>query len=282
MNKDELMKILAIPPEDLGKGTKIKVSLLGSPEEGFSDFARVFLNEIIENNSKNKHTVAILPVGPTEPYPIMVRLINSENINCNNVIIINMDEYISEDGKDYIPISNKLSFRRFMNENFYSKINPDLNVREENRIFPDPKNTGFINKRIKELGGVDICIGGLGFTGHIAFNDPPESDENISLEEYKNMSTRVINLTRETIVQNSLPFGGNVDIIPKKAITLGMKEILSSKKIYMYFTRDWQCAILRKTLHGEISAKVPGSLLQTHPNVHVFISKNACMVPLPK
>jgi len=132
---------------------------------------------------------------------------------------------------------------------------------------------------IEDLGGADICLGSLGYTGHIAFNDPPEPDEEISIEDFKNLSTRVVSLSRESIVQNSLKIGGNADIVPKKAITLGMKEILLTKKIYMYFMRDWQAAILRKFMHGPITPRVPGSLLQNHPFVKVIVSENAAVIP---
>lgn len=275
---NNIKNFLFIPPEDLGKGTNIKVEIVDTIEDTYHDFARVLLNEI-KNNKAKKRTVVVLPVGPTEVYPKIVRIINLEKINCNNLVVINMDEYCNYDDNDYISYSSNLSFRRFMDENFYSKINPELNIKKENRIFPDPKDPNAIVKKIEQLGGIDICLGSLGFTGHIAFNDPPESEENISLEEFRNLTTRVVNLTRETIVQNSLKVGGNIDIIPKKAITLGMKEILSAKKIYIYLMRDWHAAILRKFMHGPVTPKVPGSLLQEHSCVNVVASLNAAKIP---
>lgn len=281
MHEKDMEYYFSILPEEIQKNTNMNITLLETPEEIFFDFARVFINEIKKNNSMDKKTVAILPVGPTEPYNTIVRIINDEKINCKNVIILNMDEYCTNDSKDYIPSSNKISFRRFMNNRFYSLINPELNIKEENRIFPDPKYPENIGKKIDELGGVDICLGSIGYTGHIAFNDPPESGDNINPEEFKNLPTRVVSLTRETIVQNSLNYRGNFDIIPKKAITIGMKEILSAKKIYMYFMRDWQSAILRKTIFGPVTAKVPASFLQEHQNVKIIFSRNVAIIPLP-
>jgi glucosamine-6-phosphate deaminase len=281
-NKLSLEQIFAILPEDISKNTNLDVTMLNTPEETFFDFARVFVNEIKKNNSAGKHTVAIMPVGPVEPYTTIVRIINDEKINCKNVIIVNMDEYCTEDGLDFIPISNRISFRRFMNNKFYSLIEPGLNILEKNRIFPDPKHPEDIAKIIKEFGGVDICIGSLGYTGHIAFNDPPEPNEKISAEEFKNLPTRVVKLTRETIVQNSLNYSGNFDIVPGKAITLGMKEILSSKKIIMYFMREWQSAVLRKAILGPVGEKFPGSFLQEHNNIKFIFSKNAAKIPLPE
>jgi len=271
---------LFIPPEDLGKGTNMEFYSVETPEDTYNDYARVFLNEIKENNEKNKQTVAILPVGPTEVYLRIVRIVNNEKISLNNLIVFNMDEYCNDNGDDFINYESNFSFRRFMDENFYSKLKPELAVKKENRRFPDPKNLSLTTKYIEDLGGADICLGSLGFTGHIAFNDPPEPGEEISIEEFINLPTRVVDLCRETIVQNSLKIGGNADIIPKKAVTIGMREIMLTKKIYMYFMRDWQAAILRKFMHGPITPEVPASILQKHPFVKVIASENVIAIPI--
>lgn len=282
MTGKNTMSFLYITPEDLGKGTNIKVEIVDTIEDTYHDFARVFTDEIKRNNKAKKRTVAILPVGPTEPYPKIVRLINLEKINCENVVIINMDEFCTNDGKDYIPYESGLSFRKFMDEEFYSKIDPELNVKKENRIFPDPKNPEATAKKIEQVGDIDICLGSQGLTGHMAFNDPPAPGEDISKEEFKSLSVRVINLACESIVQNALKYGGSMDIVPKKAVTIGMKEILSAKKLYMYFMRDWHPAIVRKAIHGPVTPKFPGSFIQEHPDVKAIISKNAAKLPIDK
>ena len=209
---------LFIPAEDLGKGTNMEFDLVETPEDTYNDYARVFLNEVRENNKANKKTVAVLPVGPTEVYSRIARIVNKEKISLRNLIVFNMDEYCNEAGDDFIDYESIFSFRKFMDENFYSKINPELAVKTENRNFPDPKNPGATTKKIDDFDGADIMLGSLGYTGHIAFNDPPEPGEDISIEEFKNLPTRVVDLCRETIVQNSLKIGGNADIIPRKAI----------------------------------------------------------------
>jgi len=280
MINDKVKKILSIPPEQLGEGTNMKVDLVDTVEDTYFDFTRVFINEIKKNNIIGERTVFIIPVGPIEPYPKIVRVINEEKICCKNVVIINQDEWCTDNGKKFIPYSSPLSFRRFMDETFYSKIDPELNVKKENRIFPDLKNPDAIAKIIDQLGGVDICFASLGIPGHVAFNDPPEPGENISAEEYKNLGTRVVNISRETIVQNSLKFGGSIDFIPTKALTIGIKEILTSRMIHMSFMRDWHAAIVRKFIHGPVTSNFPASLLQEHTNVNVVISKNAAKLPL--
>jgi glucosamine-6-phosphate deaminase len=273
-------KILSILPEELGKNTNMKVDIVDTVEDTYFDFTRVFINKIKENNREGKNTVFIVPVGPVEPYPKIVRVINEERINCNNVVIINQDEWCTDDGKELIPYSSKLSFRRFMDLNFYSKIDTKLNIKKENRIFPSLQNLNLISEKITEFGGVDICFGSLGLPGHIAFNDPPEPGENISVEEYKNLGTRVVTVTHETIAENSLKYGGCLDVIPKKALTIGIKEILTSRMIHMSFMRDWQPAIVRKFIHGPITTEFPASMLQEHNNIHVVISRNAARLPL--
>jgi len=112
---------LFIPPEGLGKGTNMGFDIVETPEDSFNDYARVFLNEVRKNNSENKQTVAILPVGPTEVYSRIVRVANIENISLKNLIVFNMDEYCNESGDDFIEYESDFSFRRFMDENFYEK-----------------------------------------------------------------------------------------------------------------------------------------------------------------
>lgn len=101
-------------------------------------------------------------------------MVNEQNISLKNVWFINMDEYLTDE-KTWIPKEHKLSFRGFMDRTVYTKVKPELLMPEEQRVFPDPKDPGHIQDVIEKLGGVDICFGGIGINGHVAFNEA--SDE---------------------------------------------------------------------------------------------------------
>ena len=271
-----------IPKEDVGKGSKIKTEVLPAPEDLDRDFAGVMFDEIKKNNEQGRPTVFIVPVGPIGQYPVLARMVNERRLSLKNLVLINMDEYL-DDNDRYIPLDNPLSFRAYMNRAFYDLVDEDLNVPEVNRIFPDPDDLDFIPEKIEGMGGVDIAFGGIGINGHIAFNEPPEPDEQIPNEIFKNLPTRVLTLTRETRTINSVTTcRGNIDLIPERAATVGMKEILSAKKIRFYCNRFWQCAIVRKVLHGPVTARVPASFFQEHPDAKITMAQLVTELPYPE
>jgi glucosamine-6-phosphate deaminase len=156
------------------------------------------------------------------------------------------------------------------------KIRPD----PDQIRFPSPKNFKEIGKRIEEIGGVDVCYGGFGITGHFAFNDPPLPSEEMIVEEMKQLPVRIVTITRESTTQMAMGgTDGNWKILPTKAVTLGWKEILASKKIHLTFMRSWHAGVFRRALFGPITVQCPGSLIQDHPNVEVTVTELAAMTP---
>jgi glucosamine-6-phosphate deaminase len=103
------------------------------------------------------------------------------------------------------------------------------------------------------------------------------------LEAFKELPTRVVRLSRETRLINSITTSrGNIDRIPEFAVTVGMKEILESRKVRIYMNRTWQAAIVRKILHGPVTPSVPASLLQAHPDVRFTIAAYVAELPEPQ
>lgn len=271
---------LKVPRDALGIGTNIRVDVRDEVGEVIHEFAYTMLNEIKRNNAAGKPSVFIVPVGPVGQYPILARWCNAERVSCANVVMINMDEYCADDG-EFIPYESPLSFRRHMDLNFYDLLDPELTVRPENRIFPDPKHPERIEKKIREMGGVDVCFAGIGITGHVAFNDPPEPGVVVSAEEFKALPTRVVTLSRETVLVNAITsLRGNWYSMPRKAVTVGMREILAARKIRVYMARPWQSAIARMFIHGPVTPLVPASFLQEHPDVRVTVTREVAESPL--
>jgi glucosamine-6-phosphate deaminase len=124
---------------------------------------------------------------------------------------------------------------------------------------------------------VDACYGGIGITGHIAFNEPPE--EPMSLEAFAALPTRILTLTRETRTINSVTVGGEISIIPRRAITVGMKEILGARRLRLYCNRPWQSAVARRVLHGPITPACPASLMRTHPDAVLTVTDYVAAPP---
>lgn len=261
--------------QELGVGAKIPILKLGDSGEVFYEMAIEMISAITENNKAGKKTVFICPVGPVGQYPIFVRLVNRDNISLKNVWFINMDEYLTDE-KQWIDSEDKLSFRGFMNREVYSKIKGELVMPKEQRSFPDPNNLSYIPELIEKLGGVDICFGGIGINGHVAFNEP----EDVSSEEYATRGTRVLEIAKETRTINSVgDLCGAIDAMPKYCVTIGIKEILSAKKIRLYCFRDWHRAVVRQAAYGEVSAHFPVTLVQNHPDAKITVNSTAAQQP---
>lgn len=270
-----------IPVQELGVGSPVNIQILDTEEDLYYRLALDVFDEIKNNNEAGKNTVFIMPVGPIGHYKKLVWLINRYRLSLKNTTIFNMDEYL-DNKKRYIPLSSPLSFRATMEREFYGKIDYELNVPVENRYFPEPGNEDFIWDKIQKLGGVDMCIGGVGINGHVAFNEPPEPGEEISNQEFMNLKTRVLKVSRETRAINAMgSTKGCMDLLPEWCITVGMKEILSAKKIRISMAREWNCGMVRKILHGPVTSKVPCSFLQMHGDALLYVNAVAAQIPIP-
>ena len=251
------------------KGGRIPVKCLGDSGEVFSEIAHIMVDTIEEHNRRGEKTVFICPVGPVGQYPIFVRLVKERNVSLKNCWFFNMDEYLTDD-KEYIDMASPLSFRGFMEREVYSQIPEELNVPPCQRFFPDPKDPGLVGRKIQELGGVDICFGGIGINGHLAFNEAEE----VSAEEFAGRETRVLAISRETRCANAIgDLNGAIDAMPVYAITIGIKEILASRKVVLGVFRTWHRAVVRQAIFDTPSGHFPVTLLQNHKDA-VILANN--------
>jgi glucosamine-6-phosphate deaminase len=241
---------LKVTTADLGKGTPVKVRILGDMASIGLDLAEVLKAEIVAANRDGR--------GAT--------------------LIIRMDEYLTDDDA-WVPETHRLSFRAYLNRKFYDLLDPALAPPPEHRVFPDPRNLEAVPRLIAARGGVDACCGGIGITGHIAFNEPPEPGEPMSLDAFAALPTRILSLTRETRTINSVTVGGEMAVIPRRAVTVGMKEILGARRLRLYCNRPWQSAVARRVLHGPITPACPASLMRTHPDATLTVADYVAAPP---
>ncbi len=278
------MDALGIPKEGLGKGSPIPLEVLADDAAVVARFAGDLVAEYrAAKEAGREKVVFIVPVGPVGQFDLVARRCNAEGISLADLVVINMDEYLTADGKDFIPTSDPLSFRRHMDDHFFGLLDRALAPPPPQRLFPDPADIGAVPRAIERYGGTDVCFGGIGITGHVAFNDPPEPGESVSVEEFAALPTRVLRLSRETRLINSVTTSrGNVARIPELAVSVGMKEILESRKVRIYMNRDWQSAQVRRILHGPVTVDVPASLLQRHSDVRFVIAETVAELPEPR
>lgn len=262
--------------EELGQNAKLPILKVGDSGEAFYELARMMAEEIERHNAAGERTVLICPVGPVGQYPIFVRLVNERRISLKNCWFFNMDEYLTEEGQ-WIDSSDPLSFRGFMNRVVYSKIDPALVMPESQRVFPDPNAPAKGDRLLAELGGADICFGGIGITGHLAFNEPQPA---LTPAEFSTLPTRVLAISPETRATNAVgDLGGALEDMPHRCVTIGMRQILSAKKIRLAVFRDWHRAVCRRAAYGAVEAAFPVTLAQNHPDALLIVNQVAAQKP---
>lgn len=271
-----------IPASELGKGSNIRLEVCETEHDLYWRMAIEVFDLIKQNNEKGEDTVMIVPYGPLGPYSRLVWLINKYRLSLKRCHFINMDEYLTDD-LQYLDKSDPLSFRGGMDRIFYSQVDEELNVPEDQRIFPDPEHPELIEEYIRRQGKLDMAWGGVGITGHFAFNEPPEPGVEMTNEAFSDLPTRVLQIARETLTINAfMNCAADLDGIPKNCITVGMRECFMAKRVRMLMPRDWNAAALRKILHGPVTCKVPCSLFQNHPDAKLYAAEVALASPIPK
>ena len=247
-----------------------RLRVVEDPREFYGAFAADLVDRIRAARDEAGAFVAILPVGPMPQYELAERLINDERLSLAHVHTFNMDEYANEDGVT-APLSWPGSFQRAMLERFFALIDPELRPPESQIHFPTREAIGDYSARLEDLGGADVCYGGIGWCGHIAFWESHLGHEFAGdLDAYKQAGARLVELHPMTIMQNALhSFGGDWSWVPPKANTIGPREILGARHRSFWLDGNlgggvsWQRFIARLVAHGPVSELVPGSILQT-------------------
>lgn len=241
------------------------------------------VRRIRESGEAGEKIVMLMP-NPWPNYVKVAERINRERINCQHVHTFNLDEYANEHG-DIAPETWEFGFGHAFKKYFYSAIDAGLRPPEKQIHLLSNETLPHYSKLLEDLGGADITYVGPGWTGHLAFVDPdaPEFAAD-SLEEWKQMGTRICTLSPFTIAQNSLHgcFGASGDLtaVPPKAATVGPKEILAAKhRIAIHCItvggsfQSWQRTVSRLVMHGPVTPLVPESILQTVPT-DVWVGEN--------
>jgi glucosamine-6-phosphate deaminase len=244
---------------------KIHNVIFNDSNEGSIRVAQEIAQLIKEKQSLGKACVLGLATGssPIKVYEELVRMHKEEGLSFSNVVTFNLDEYLPMDKTDM------QSYFYFMHEHLFNHID----ILPENVNIPDGKITtnqaveyclGY-DKKIKDFGGLDFQLLGIGRTGHIGFNEPGS---------HYNSGTRVITLDHITRVDAAPAFLG-IDHVPRKAVTMGIATVRSAKRIVLLGWGHNKADIIKKTVEGDISSHVPATYLQEHNNVTFVLDSGA-------
>ncbi len=198
---------------------------------------------------------------PLGMYRELIRMHAEEQLDFSRVETFNLDEYVGLDPQ------HPQSYRRFMQENLFDRINIDV----RNTHVPDGRALDFeayceqYERSIEEAGGIDLQVLGIGGDGHIAFNEPGSS---------LGSRTRLKTLAPETVRDNARFFGSE-DQVPRMAITMGVGTILESRQCLLLACGSGKARAIRDTIEGPVTAQVTASALQLHRDVIAVLDEEA-------
>jgi glucosamine-6-phosphate deaminase len=284
MPNEQLDSILSIPADELPRRSKVGLEILPDLEGLYDHLARSIAAEIAGCSAAGQPARLILPVGPVDHYPRLVEICNRQGISWRHVHAFHMDDYLDWQGRP-LPLDHPLSFEGFMRRTVYDCLDPALRVPEDQIYFPDPRRLDHISRRIAEVGGVDACYGGIGYHGHLAFNEPPISRwYKLTPDEFRASVTRIVALAPETVVMNSIrSTGGNPAALPPLAVTLGLADILAARRLRLYCHGGaWQRTVLRIALLGDEDVDYPVTLAQGHPDYTIVTTRDTAQPPMPE
>lgn len=230
--------------------------------EDYESMSRAAAEIVLGQVRDKSDSILGLATGSTPEgmYRCLIKAYEEGKADFSKVQTVNLDEYIG------LKATHPQSFRYYMDTKFFDHVN----ISKKNTYMPDgmelriDKIADDYEKRLEEIGKRDIQILGIGGNGHIGFNEPADS-----FAEYVN----VTELTEETIAANARFFSD--ENIPKKAVTMGIKDIMSAKTVILMVSGSGKRDILKKALYGEITPKVPASILRLHPNLIVITDREA-------
>ena len=190
---------------------------------------------------------------PIGTYKQLIEWYNKGDLSFAQVRSVNLDEYKGLSG------DHDQSYRYFMQNNLFNHVDIDVaNTSVPNGMAEDANaECAAYDAHIRELGGIDLQLLGMGHNGHIGFNEPEEAFE---------LETHVVDLTENTIQANARFFASK-DEVPRRAITMGIKSIMQARQILVVVSGEDKAEIVRRAFAGPVTPLVPASILQMHPHL---------------
>ena len=217
------------------------------------------------NPTAEKPFVLGCPTGssPLGMYKALVELNKQGKVSFKHVVTFNMDEYVG------LPKEHPESYHSFMWNNFFNHIDiqkENVHILNGNAEDLEAECANY-EKMIKEAGGVDLFMGGIGPDGHIAFNEPGSSLAS---------RTRVKTLTTDTIIANSRFFDNDINQVPKTALTVGVGTVMDAKEVMIVCNGHNKARALQQAIEGSVNQMWTITALQMHPHGIIVCDEAAC------
>lgn len=198
---------------------------------------------------------------PEGAYADLVDDFKAGDLSFGGVVTFNLDEYVGLDG------AHDQSYRYFMDRHLFDHVDIDRsNTHVPSGTAQDiPRECMDYEVAIRDAGGIDLQLLGLGHNGHIGFNEPASDFPK---------ATHEVELSESTINANSRLFA-SADDVPHKAITMGIGTIMAARKVLVIASGKDKAEIVARAFSGEVTPEVPASILQFHPNAVAIIDEEA-------
>jgi len=210
----------------------------------------IFAQVVVKENSVLGLATGSSPMGI---YKELVKRYENGDVSFKNVTTVNLDEYRG------LKPDHDQSYSYFMHDNFFDHVDID----PEHTHLPDgcaadpDKECEEYEKMIKALGGTDLQLLGIGFDGHIGFNEPGEAFA---------LGTHLVDLDESTIEANKRFFDNDASRVPKQAFSMGIRTIMQAKKVVLIVSGAGKAEIVKQAFFGPVTPHVPASILQLHPD----------------
>lgn len=229
----------------------------------YNDLSRKAANLISAQVIMKPHAVLGLATGstPVGAYKQLIEWYEKGDLDFSLIRSVNLDEYKGLSGE------HDQSYRYFMNHNLFDHVN----IKKENTNVPNGLAEDAeaeclrYNQVIRSMGGIDLQLLGIGGNGHIGFNEPADVFET---------ETHVVTLTEDTRRSNAR-FFSSIDEVPTHALTMGVKNIMSAKKILLLASGEAKAQAIYDSCFGPVTPGVPASVLQLHSDVVVIADEAA-------
>lgn len=218
--------------------------------------------EILKKAIKEKNEAVFVAATGTSQFEFLESLTGTPSIDWSKTVMFHLDEYIG------IPEDHPASFRKYLKERLIDKVHPGT-VYLINGDARDPeKECERLNKTISKK-EVDVAFVGIGENGHLAFNDPPA--------DFNTEKPYIIVELDETCRRQQVGEGWfkSLDEVPKRAISMSIKQIMKSKSIICTVPDERKARAIKNCLEGEISPYYPASILRKHKSVFLFLDKDS-------
>ncbi len=238
-------------------------------ENDYAELSRWAAEHVIKRINEFKPTashpfVLGLPTGssPEGMYAALVKACKEGRVSFKNVVTFNMDEYVG------LPENHPESYHSFMARNLFDHVDcPKENIHILNGNAEDLEaECASYEQKIKEAGGIDLFLGGIGPDGHIAFNEPFSS---------LTSRTRVKSLTTDTIIANSRFFDNDVTKVPRHALTVGVGTVMDAREVMILVNGHHKARALQAAVEGPVTQAWTISALQQHPHAIIVADEAA-------